>query len=283
MIVVLLVLLLLFMAAGLSDAFVVRRRSGRRTLIHDPHHAATAATTRTNTALFGISEWRDIMYNFPGTGDDRRLGREDGAPPKEICVLPFPFQDILLQGETKQLRLYEDRFIKLFDDAMDNYHGVVAMGLLADTGIVQTVPICEIEAYNRMGDSFGIFVTIRVVARGQLVEVIQQEPYIKAVCVEISDALPPNLELPNLAASNIENLVLLLSSMENRLQQDQQKKKKRKDDDDDDDDTEMQQRINIARLVRSYARSCGSCFFFVFVFSLLLLLFLSSLFWFGLN
>jgi hypothetical protein len=61
--------------------------------------------------LFGIGEWRDLIFDFPGTGDDRRLGMEQGAPPKEVCVLPFPYAEVLLQGETKQLRLYEERCV----------------------------------------------------------------------------------------------------------------------------------------------------------------------------
>lgn len=85
-------------------------------------------TRRASTSLAGITEWRDTMFNFPGTGDDRRIGTEAGPPPKEICLLPFPFIDCLLQGETKQLRLYEDRFIQLFDKAMEEHSGVVAMG-----------------------------------------------------------------------------------------------------------------------------------------------------------
>jgi hypothetical protein len=145
--------------------------------------------------LFGMSEWRDLIIDYPGTGDDRRLGKETGAMPKEICVLPFPYQEALLQGETKQLRLYEDRFIQLFDTCMNEHCGVVAMGLIATSGIIQTVPIAEIEDYNRQLDGFGIFVTIRVVGRAKLLDIVQQSPYIKAVCTEITDTVPPNLDL----------------------------------------------------------------------------------------
>jgi hypothetical protein len=167
--------------------------------------------------LGSISEWRDILFDYPGTGDNRRLGTEQGAPPRQINILPFPFEDVLLQGETKQLRLYEDRFIKLFDNSMDKHCGVVAMGLMSSSGMVKKVSLCEIEAYNRM-DGFGIFVTIRVVGRAELLEVTQQAPYIQAVCVEISDKLPPNLELPNLLATNIEDSLANLSNMERRLE-----------------------------------------------------------------
>jgi Lon protease-like protein len=223
-------LTLLFSATPRAEAFVASN--------HFSRHRASP--------LFGISEWRDSIFDYPGTGDDRRLGTESGGAPKEICILPFPYDEVLLQGETKQLRLYEERFIKLFDCCMDNHSGVVAMGLLADSGIIQTVPLCEVEAYSRMED-FGIFVTIRVVGRAQLDEITQQTPYLKGVCRELSDKMPPNLELPNLVASNIENFMLLLSSMEHRLE-----KAAEESDDEDEGDSELRRRIQIAKLVSSF-------------------------------
>lgn len=168
------------------------------------------------TRLRGISDWRDLMFDYPATGDDRRLGMEESGPPKSICILPFPYNEVLLQGETKQLRLYEQRFIDLFEDVMDNHEGVVAMGLLASSGIIQTVPLAEVEAYNRM-EGFGIFVTIRVVGRAQLIDLTQQEPYIKGVCTELSDELPPNLDKPNMLADTIEHAMVSLSSLEHKL------------------------------------------------------------------
>ena len=126
---------------------------------------------------------------------------------------------------------------------MEKHSGVLAMGLIADSGIIQTVPICEVEAYNRM-EGFGIFVTIRVVGRAQLDEIIQQEPYLKGVCRELSDKVPPNLELPNLLASNIENFMVTLSSMEQRLN-----KAAEDSDGDDEADKDMRRRLQIAKLV----------------------------------
>ena len=168
-----------------------QRCHGKSTL----HHMMLNQKAKQTVQLFGMSEWRDLVVDYPGTGDDRRLGKEAGALPKEICVLPFPYQEALLQGETKQLRLYEDRFIQLFDTSMKEHGGVVAMGLIATSGIIQTVPIAEIEDYNRQLDGFGIFVTIRVVGRAKLIDIVQQSPFIKAVCTEITDTVPPNLDL----------------------------------------------------------------------------------------
>ena len=206
--------------------------------------SSSSRLTVSKTQLFGINEWRDTHFEYPGTGDDRRVVKEPDGGLKEICILPFPYNEVLLQGETKQLRLYEDRFIKLFDYSQEKLSGVVAMGLLAESGIIQTVPICEIEAYNRM-EGFGIFVTIRVVGRALLQEVTQQEPFLTGVCREISDKIPPNLELPNLVASNLENFMLLLSSMEHRLSQAMDDN----EGNDDEESAEMRKRIQIAKLV----------------------------------
>ena len=160
------------------------------------------------------------------------------------------------------MNLLVTSFIDLFEDCMENHCGVVGMGLIAESGIIQTIPLCEIEAYNRMGGGFGIFVSVRVVGRAKLVDLTQQEPYIKAVCTEIVDDIPPNLDLPNLVASNIENFMLLLSSMDHRLQQ-----ATNENGESDEEGEEMQRRINVAKLVSnalsylsffSVCERCGS-------------------------
>jgi len=165
-----------------------------------------------------------IRCYYPGSSSAKDaknlgLGMEAGPPPREVCVFPFPYSDVILQGETKQLRLYEERFHSLFEDAMNNHNGVVAMGLLAESGIIQSVPLCEVEAYNVL-DMFGsksIFCTLRCVGRASLMELTQQEPYVKAWCTEITDKIPPNLELPTIVAGNIENFMVSMSSLEQKL------------------------------------------------------------------
>jgi hypothetical protein len=99
---------------------------------------------------------------------------------------------------------------------MTHHSGVVAMGLVADTGVIQTVPLCEIESFSRI-EGFGIFATIRVVGRASLIELMQQEPYIRALGVEISDCVPPSFDVPNMLASNIENTMITLASLEHKL------------------------------------------------------------------
>ena len=65
-------------------------------------HAKTTTDLRAH-----ISAWRDMMFeNVPS---EFALDAEDEEPVREICILPFPLTDVLLQGETKELCLYEER------------------------------------------------------------------------------------------------------------------------------------------------------------------------------
>lgn len=177
-----------------------------------------------STKLYGMSEWRDILFNsnLPSGRPELREGisAEVGQLPREVTVLPFPCDEVLLQGETKELHLYEERFIKLFDKCINEHSGVFAMGLISDSGIIQTVPLCEVETYNNMGDKLGIFVSARVVGRAALVDITNQVPYITGVCVEITDKMPVNLDLPNMVAGNVENTIIQISALEQKLKKD---------------------------------------------------------------
>ena len=63
---------------------------------------------RTTTDLEAhISAWRDLM--FEDVPQKLAADAADGEPVREICILPFPLTDVLLQGETKELCLYEER------------------------------------------------------------------------------------------------------------------------------------------------------------------------------
>ena len=92
-------------------------------------------------------------------------------PVREVCILPFPMTDVLLQGETKELCLYEERFHNLFEKAIEEHAGVVAMGYIAPpNGMLQGMPLCEIESFTKMKGKTGfgnmsILATIRAVGR----------------------------------------------------------------------------------------------------------------------
>ncbi len=164
-----------------------------------------------STSLYGIQEWRDQAYEEHYTLEIFNQVNPDTPPLilATVPILPFPFTDILMQGQRKQLNLYEQRFHDLFQDAMDNHHGMIGMGLLLGRGMITTMPLCEIESFTRFGHdeknwvdtgngmgNGSIFVTIRAVGRAKIVEsdLIQEEPYFKARVAEVVDE-PVNMEM----------------------------------------------------------------------------------------
>lgn len=56
-----------------------------------------------------ISEWRDLMFEPPTALDTSERPDSEESPLREVCIMPFPLNDVLLQGETKELCLYEER------------------------------------------------------------------------------------------------------------------------------------------------------------------------------
>ena len=214
------------------------------------------------TLLHGMQEWRDQALESKYTLDcytEEPNASPLSSTPAAIPILPFPFYDILLQGERKQLNLYEERFHKLFADSRENYCGMVGMGLLTGSGMMTTLPLCEVESFTRFGaeenwrdkgDGMGngsILVTIRAVGRCRIAgsDLLQEEPYMKAHVVEILDedvtlegkkgesygaglkeksksnvrGESSPIEIASLVAENIEKLIVSLASMESRLKE----------------------------------------------------------------
>ena len=138
---------------------------------------------------------------------------------------------------------------------MKDHGGIIGMALLVnDSSILKPITICEIESYNQMAE-FGIFLTVRVISRATIVRFMDYTPYITAICVERMDdsssldlGNKKQMDLLNYLASNIENTVLTLSSLQHQLDVGEQKEEADKDvlyeinmddDDDDDDDDDL--------------------------------------------
>jgi len=247
------------------------------------------------TALNDLSEWRDLFFDESEkpTTVNQAMQEEHNleGPSREVCIFPFPLDDILLQGETKELCLYEDRFHQLFQKSLDSHAGVVAMGLIAPpAGILQVMPLCEIEAFRRMpgqtefDTSFSIYVTIRVVGRASLVHVVEEDvlegiEYLKGWCVEVNDEVKGdtaknrdarNIKLGNDFANRLEEMMdsiikledqlVLLGGSTDELESNAAVTERRileaememidDDDDDDDDDDEVDNRRS--RFERAY-------------------------------
>lgn len=204
-------------------------------------------STSTTTNLNGhISEWRDLMFDPPEKLLDETYTENsaDREPVREVCILPFPMNDVLLQGETKELCLYEERFHKLFEKATTEHAGIVAMGYIAPpSGMLQGMPICEIENFRTMeGDTgFGdvsILATIRVVGRATLLDV--QSPdggdlieggYMTGWCTEFMDDMSnigdgDLMEVYNELADKCEDLFESIISLQETLSSLEEEKQK---------------------------------------------------------
>eukprot|EP00571_Detonula_confervacea_P017726 CAMPEP_0172311418 /NCGR_PEP_ID=MMETSP1058-20130122/14662_1 /TAXON_ID=83371 /ORGANISM="Detonula confervacea, Strain CCMP 353" /LENGTH=432 /DNA_ID=CAMNT_0013024585 /DNA_START=57 /DNA_END=1355 /DNA_ORIENTATION=+ len=218
----------------------------------------TAKQSTSSSRLHGINEWRDQALESKYTLDSYRpFDTSPPSIPAIIPILPFPFSDILLQGQRTQLNLYEQRFHELFQDAVENHCGICGMGLLAGNGMITTLPLCEVESFTRFGaedswvdkgDGLGngsIFVTIRAVGRAKIAEddLLQEDPYMKARVVEVLDddasvlglkeksdsklsGESSPLDVASSVAGNIENLMVSLASMEHKFEEMEDKKKK---------------------------------------------------------
>ena len=49
------------------------------------------------------------MFEPPAVLEGSETMDQEEGPLRQICILPFPLDDALLQGETKELCLYEER------------------------------------------------------------------------------------------------------------------------------------------------------------------------------
>lgn len=178
------------------------------------------------------------MFEPPSMLND--LVKEDNqeGPLREICILPFPLNDVILQGETKELCLYEKRFHDLFEKSMRDHGGVIAMGLLdPPASILQTMPLCEIESYRKMegdtgfGTSYSILATIRVVGRSSLlcIEDNGENEFMTGWCTEVSDDANSVdgktsggrdiIQLGNDLADRLEHVFESIIRLENELDQ----------------------------------------------------------------
>ncbi len=205
-------------------------------LIHTKHTFYKKQSPNTSsTKLNDLSEWRDQFFevskkvknDITELVDDEEVLNE---PIREICVLPFPLDDVLLQGETKELCLYEDRFHQLFETSTKCHNSVVAMGLLAPpAGILQNMPLCEIENYRVMqgqtafGTDFSILVTIRVVGRASLLYIQDSDEddveFLRGYCVEVNDEDSDKdaIEIGNQLADKMDGMITEIQILEEKV------------------------------------------------------------------
>lgn len=89
----------------------------------------------------------------------------------EIPVIWFPAEDLLLVGHTKQMHLYEPRWVDMVDSARRLYGGIFALVYMINDGrslsLLRTATVVEVVACNNLGEA-GRVLTVRAVARCSL-------------------------------------------------------------------------------------------------------------------
>ncbi len=106
----------------------------------------------------------------------------DGSVRKlELGLLPFPADDVMLMGETKQVHLYEARFIQLFAEAANNHASCCGQLLLGPgSEVLGVTSLLEVEEYRK--EEYGVWAKLKCVGRVRVLELRKTDyDYISAV------------------------------------------------------------------------------------------------------
>ena len=86
---------------------------------------------------------------------------------KELGAYPFPGADMLLPGESKEMHLYEDRFVELFLRTRDEDEGRAVQLIFANEGAVLPLGTLMVVEHYQLRD-IGVNVRMRAVGRVQV-------------------------------------------------------------------------------------------------------------------
>ena len=94
--------------------------------------------------------------------------------PLQLGLLPFPLEEALLPGESKQVHLFEARFIQLFADAADTHCSCIGQLLFTEAGgVVPITTLLEVEEYRK--EEYGVWAKLKCVGRVKLLDVEQTD------------------------------------------------------------------------------------------------------------
>ena len=137
--------------------------------------------------------------------------------PRKLGFLPFPLEEALLPGETKQVHLYEARFVQLFDDCKSNGNCLGALYFTPQNNIVAVTSLLEVEEFKAGADGVGVWANLKCVGRVQLQDVEKTEfDYIEAVVDLYKDADAPDEQMEK-AVAEIRTVHTSVVEMEERL------------------------------------------------------------------
>jgi hypothetical protein len=135
-----------------------------------------------------------------------------------ICLIAT--DQVVLPGESATIWTEEQHLI---DDCVENYHGILALGVTMDDSeemgsdnMLEIASLCEIKECEDDGGEEGMFVTVTCVGRVRLDRLQHSYPYFKFSCSKVNDDVG-DMDKCNFIADNIEILMKKLSSRELEL------------------------------------------------------------------
>ena len=140
--------------------------------------------------------------------------------PLELGFLPFPLDQALLPGETRQVHLYEARFITLFSEAASKHHDCLGAVLFTPQGNVASVTsLLEIEEFRTGAEEIGVWANLKCVGRVKLKELETTEfDYLSGGVELFTDSLPTEERAEDdAAAAELRELHASVREMEERL------------------------------------------------------------------
>jgi len=118
----------------------------------------------------------------------------------ELGLLPFPIEEALLPGETKQVHLYEARFIQLFADAAAKHGSCIGMLLFAGDGACAVTSLLEVEKHQ--AEEYGVWAQLKCVGRVRVQDIRQTDfDYVKANVTLYHDDKEETDETDDIAAA----------------------------------------------------------------------------------
>ncbi|KAJ1447354.1 hypothetical protein M885DRAFT_543108 [Pelagophyceae sp. CCMP2097] len=92
-----------------------------------------------------------------------RRGKLGLRAARDLGLLPFGLEEVLLPGQARYLHFYESRFLSLFEHATSKNEGLVACGYFGGNRLVTIGTLAKIEAWERL--DVGVGATIRGAGR----------------------------------------------------------------------------------------------------------------------
>jgi len=143
----------------------------------------------------------------------------------ELPVILFPAEDLLLVGQTKQMHLFEPRWVDMVDSARALYGGIFALVYFINDGrsfsLLRVATVVEVTACNNLGEA-GRVLTVRGVARCSLegfLKEMSEDTWGVAKASEIPEAFMEDTQRANNAQRGLlallENLDLTMPGSEN--------------------------------------------------------------------